>query len=105
MHVSKQKKKKRFVTLLLVNCRPFNISQNTTSEAEAQELTVGNVTQRLLSIDPCTYLKRCTATDKANGKSSPFTIQLQYNRFQNQIVDRLCGYSVVIVRELLLSYL
>ena len=97
MYPQSKKKKKRFVTLLLVNCRPFNISQNTTSEAEAQQLTVGNVTQRLFSIDPCTYLNRCTATDKANGKSSPFTIQLQYNRFQNQIVDRLCGYSVVIV--------
>ena len=49
MYQSK-KKKKRFVTLLLVNCRPFNISQNTTSEAEVKQLTVGNVTQLLLAL-------------------------------------------------------
>ena len=104
MHVSKQKKK-GFVTLTLVNCRPFNITQNTTSEAEGRQLTVGNVTQRLFSIDPCTYLKLCTATDKANGKSNPFTMKLQYNRFHKQIVDRLCGYPVVLVRELAVSYL
>ena len=48
--------KKRFVTLPSVNCRPFNIAQNATSEAEGRQLTVSKVTQRLCSIDPHVHM-------------------------------------------------
>ena len=67
---------------------------------QIRQFTVSKVTQRLFSIDPCTRLKPYTATDKANGKSSPFTIAVH-----KQIVDRLCGYPVVLVREFLLFHL
>ena len=48
--------KKRFVALPSVNCRPFNIAQNTTSEAEGRQFTVSKVTQRLCSIDPHVHM-------------------------------------------------
>ena len=58
---------------------------------QIRQFTLSKVTQRLFSIDPCTRLKPYTATDKANGKSSPFNRRSQTNC--GQIVWESCGIS------------